>query len=80
MMRFIKNLTYVTFILINLSTVSYSQSELPAYKIYDMVNNSVVVILCYDKKDNMYQGSGVVLNSNGFIATNYHVCKDGDRI
>jgi hypothetical protein len=79
-MRFIQNLTYISIILLNLTAVSHSQSELPAYKIYDMVNNSVVVILCYDKKDNMYQGSGVVLNNNGYIATNFHVCKDGDRI
>ncbi|MGA2669384.1 MAG: trypsin-like peptidase domain-containing protein [Ignavibacteria bacterium] len=79
-MRAVRNNIFVLVLLISLTAVSNSQSELPAYKIYDMVNNSVVVILCYDNKDNMYQGSGVVLNSNGYIATNFHVCKDGDRI
>jgi len=79
-MRIIRNIIYVLIFFLVISQPTFSQSELPAYKIYDMVNNAVVVILCYDKKDNVYQGSGVVINNNGYIATNFHVCKDGDRI
>jgi S1-C subfamily serine protease len=79
-MRTLKSLTYFLLAFLGLNVLSYSQSELPAYKIYDLVNNSVVVVMCYDNKDNVYQGSGVVINSNGYIATNYHVCKDGSRI
>lgn len=39
-----------------------------------------MVILAYDKAGTTYQGSGVVLNSEGYIATNYHVIKGADRI
>jgi tetratricopeptide (TPR) repeat protein len=60
--------------------VIYTQNDLPADQIYDNVNNSVVVVIAYDKKDNMYQGSGVVISSSGYIATNYHVCSDADKI
>lgn len=45
-----------------------------------MDNNSVVVVISYDKDTNENQGSGVVLNSKGYIATNYHVCYDAVKI
>ncbi len=57
----------------------YSQSEQPAEKIYEIVNSSVVVVLAYDTSGNQYQGSGIVISSDGFVATNYHVCKDASR-
>ncbi len=57
----------------------YSQGDLPAEKIYDLVNNSVVVILAYDGAGNQYQGSGIVINKEGYIVTNYHVCKDANK-
>jgi tetratricopeptide (TPR) repeat protein len=57
----------------------YSQGDLPAEKIYDLVNNSVVVILAYDGAGNQYQGSGIVINKEGYVVTNYHVCKDANK-
>jgi S1-C subfamily serine protease len=59
--------------------VSYSQ-ELTADRIFETVNNSVVVVLAYDKNSTVFQGSGVVINDEGYIVTNHHVCKDADRI
>ncbi len=56
-----------------------AQNEISADKIFDQVNNSVVVVLAYDGKGNLYQGSGIVINSSGYIVTNYHVCKDANR-
>jgi hypothetical protein len=60
--------------------VLLSQQELSAEKIFDIVNNSVVVILAYDNAGNIYQGSGVVVTNDGLIVTNYHVCKDAGRV
>ncbi|HRE12377.1 MAG TPA: trypsin-like peptidase domain-containing protein [Ignavibacteria bacterium] len=54
--------------------------ELTPDKIFEKVNNSVVVVLAYDNLGNMFQGSGVVINSDGLIVTNHHVCKDANRI
>jgi tetratricopeptide (TPR) repeat protein len=71
---------YFFLVLTLLIRINYSQTELPADQIYDNVNNSVVVVMAYDKKDNMYQGSGIVISSSGYIATNYHVCSDADKI
>jgi S1-C subfamily serine protease len=74
-----KKLIYLIFLIAQVSPV-YSQTDIPADQIFNMVNNSVVVVLAYDKKENIYQGSGVVINNSGYIATNYHVCNDADRI
>jgi len=71
---------YIVFTLVLLNYNLYSQKELSAEKIYETVNNSVVVILAYDNLGNIYQGSGVVVSKDGLIATNYHVCKDANRI
>lgn len=57
-----------------------SQEELSAEKIYEKVDNSIVVVLAYDKEGNVYQGSGVVIDKKGFIVTNQHVCKDANKI
>ncbi|MCC6864981.1 MAG: trypsin-like peptidase domain-containing protein [Ignavibacteria bacterium] len=54
--------------------------DLSPEKIFEKVDNSVVVIIAYDNLGNMFQGSGVVLNDNGLIVTNNHVCKDANRI
>ena len=59
---------------------AFAQAELSPDQIFERSDNSVVVILAYDKAGNLYQGSGVVLNNNGLIATNYHVCSDANRI
>lgn len=57
-----------------------AQGDLPADKIFEAVNNSVVVVISYDKDTNENQGSGVVINNMGYIVTNYHVCDDAVRI
>lgn len=58
----------------------FAQDELPADKIFEKVDNSIVVILAYDGNGNVFQGSGVVIDGRGTVATNYHVCKDANRI
>lgn len=68
------------FIWLAFSHSAYAQTEMTAEQIFESVDNSVVVILAYDKTGTVYQGSGVVLNNDGYIATNYHVIKDADRI
>jgi TolA-binding protein len=65
--------------LLLLSVKLLSQQELSADKVFEQVNNSVVVILAYDNIGNVYQGSGVVIDE-GFVVTNQHVCKDAGRI
>jgi tetratricopeptide (TPR) repeat protein len=57
-----------------------TQEDLTADKIYEKIDNSIVVVVAYDIVGNIYQGSGVVIDFNGLIATNYHVCKDASRI
>jgi tetratricopeptide (TPR) repeat protein len=79
MEKFIKLLPLLTITLF-LPQVLCSQQDLPADQIYDIVNNSVVVVVAYDKFGNIDQGSGVVINKEGYIATNYHVCQDAVSI
>lgn len=68
----IKNCFLFTFILL-FNSESYSQI-LSAEKIYDTVKDAIVVILGYDKSDELIsQGSGVVLNDKEYIITNYHI-------
>lgn len=59
---------------------SQTQEELTADKIYEKVDNSIVVVMAYDNFGNIFQGSGVIIDNNGIVATNYHVCKDASRI
>ncbi len=76
------NITPLFFILVCVRM--YSQpvtgDELSAEKIFEKVDNSVVVVLAYDNLGNVFQGSGVVINNDGMIVTNYHVCKDAGKI
>jgi len=59
---------------------SYSQS-LSAEKVYDIVKDAIVVILGYDKSDELIsQGSGVVLNDKGYVITNYHILSGCERL
>ena len=55
--------------------------ELTAEKIYENTNDAVVTIYTFDANNNpLSQGSGVVLNDKGWIATNYHVYAGADKI
>lgn len=74
-----KKFSFLILILGLLNATTVAQKELSADKIFDDVNNSVVVVLAYDGKGNLYQGSGIVINDDGYVATNYHVCKDANR-
>jgi len=65
---------------VRLFSQGVSGDELTPDKIYEKVDNSIVVILAYDNNGNVFQGSGVVIDDNGLIATNHHVCKDASRI
>ena len=58
----------------------FAQAELSADKIYEKVDNSIVVVIAYDKDGTSYQGSGVVIDKKGYVVTNHHVCKDASRI
>jgi TolA-binding protein len=78
---FCLNKLLCTVFLISLKcTIIFAQEELSAEKIYEKTEKSVVVVLAYDNKGNVYQGSGVVIDSSGLIATNHHVCKDASKI
>jgi TolA-binding protein len=67
-------------ILLSLLCVKIDSQELSAEKVFDIVNNSVVVIMAYDNFGNIYQGSGVVIDKSGLVVTNHHVCRDANRI
>lgn len=75
-----KKILSLIFQVVFFSICAYAQTELSPDQIFERIDNSVVVIMAYDKAGNLYQGSGVVLNTNGLIATNYHVCSDANRI
>jgi tetratricopeptide (TPR) repeat protein len=52
-----------------------------AKTIFKKYNDAVVVVYACDSYGRpVSQGSGVVLNSQGLIVTNYHVCKGSDKI
>lgn len=76
----LKRAIYLHLILLLSSASLFSQDELPAEKIFEKVDNSIVVILSYDKTGEVSQGSGVVVDNIGTIATNHHVCLDAVRI
>lgn len=78
-MKIYKKLKFLILLTAILNTPVIAQKELSADKIFDNVNNSVVVVLAYDGKGNLYQGSGIVINDEGYVVTNYHVCKDANR-
>lgn len=58
----------------------YNQT-LTAEQIYKNVSDGVVVIHSYDSNNELSsQGSGVVINDNGYVVTNYHVLVGNDRL
>ncbi len=75
------NIIPLFFILVCVRVLSQqvTTNELTPDIIYEKVDNSVVVIIAYDNLGNVFQGSGVVIK-DGLIVTNYHVCKDANRI
>jgi tetratricopeptide (TPR) repeat protein len=55
--------------------------DLKPEDIYEKVTASVVVVLAYDFNNNLKsQGSGVVIDRKGYIATNYHVYAECERL
>jgi hypothetical protein len=76
----LKNYIFLKIMLVLACTGIFAQDELQADKIFEKVDNSIVVILAYDGNGNVFQGSGVVIDNKGTIVTNYHVCKDANRI
>ena len=82
MFKKFKNITPLLYILVcvRLFSQPVTTDELTAEKIFEKVDNSIVVILAYDNLGNVFQGSGVVINNEGMIVTNHHVCKDASRI
>ncbi len=72
--------TYFLFLLLLLTFQIYSQQELAPEQIYEKVNNSVVIVLAYDSEGNQFnQGSGVVIDEEGYIITNYHIMKNASK-
>ncbi|PIP76185.1 MAG: hypothetical protein COW85_15425 [Ignavibacteria bacterium CG22_combo_CG10-13_8_21_14_all_37_15] len=60
---------------------TFSQVELKPEDIYEQASKSVVVVLAYDFQNNLKsQGSGVVIDNKGYIATNYHVFAECKRL
>src|SRR5215207_2183473 len=62
-----------------LSTSSVARAWVPnrildASEIYERARKSVVVVKCARQDNRIVLGSGVVLRSDGVIATNFHVC------
>jgi len=79
-MRALTKIILITaYIFIYLSN-NYSQT-LTAAQIYKKVSGAVVVILAYDYNDELTtQGSGVIINDEGYLVTNYHVLADNERV
>lgn len=48
--------------------------ELDASTIFEKSSKSVVVVMCANRDNRVFQGSGVILRSDGVIATNFHLC------
>lgn len=63
------------FLFASFSTFAQTQSlKLDASTIFEKSAKSVVVVTCVKSDDKVVQGSGVILRSDGVIATNFHVC------
>jgi len=59
----------------------FSQQVLTPEQIYEKVNDAVVIVLAYDVNGKLInQGSGVVVDDEGYIITNYHVMKNASKV
>jgi S1-C subfamily serine protease len=68
------------FIVIFLPNTSNSQ-DLTAEEIFEKVNDAIVVVYTYDfEGDKHAQGSGIILNDQGIVVTNYHIFAGCERI
>lgn len=75
-----KNIIIISIILSLISLTSIAQ-KLTTERIFDEVDNSVVVVLAYNSNNKIIsQGSGVVISNEGSIVTNYHVIKGSSYI
>jgi len=74
-----KVILFTAYIFIYLPNI-YSQT-LTAEQIYKKVSGAVVVIHAYDYNEELAsQGSGVIINDEGYLVTNYHLLKGNERV
>lgn len=79
-MRKLPTLLLVVFFIFSYVNLSFAQNY-GAKTIFKKYNDAVVVVYACDIYGKpLSQGSGVVLNSQGLIVTNYHVCKGSGLI
>jgi S1-C subfamily serine protease len=75
---------FIYFILSFISVLplqNLAQQELNPEQIYEKVNDAVVIVLAYDSDGELRnQGSGVVMSSEGYIFTNYHLMKNASSV
>ncbi len=74
----------ISFFLINLFVLiftSFSQDKLTSEEIYSKCSESIVFIYCYDYRNTLIStGSGVIINNEGLIYTDYHVIDKANTI
>src|SRR5438876_3242086 len=68
------------FILFMTGSTCKSQSELTAEQVYDLLNQSVVMIISTESNGNEDQGSGVIIMEGGYIATCNHLIENSTAI
>jgi len=72
--------TLLFFVLFLTGTTCKSQSELTAEQVYDLLNQSVVMIISTESNGNEDQGSGVIIMEGGYIATCNHLIENSTAI
>ena len=72
--------TLLFFALFLTGSTCKSQSELTAEQVYDLLNQSVVMIISTESNGNEDQGSGVIIMEGGYIATCNHLIENSTAI